>query len=93
MSYELLRDAVSELAEILGHSAVKPISSSLFCLEHGLTIEDRDKIIMKLNLLTSEKASFGEIKLQLIEEIPELKRFSDDVFKGMVDVFLKIYVL
>ncbi|MCS4488774.1 hypothetical protein [Streptococcus sciuri] len=90
----LLESAVRELAELLGDSSKKPISASLFCLEHGLTIDDRGKIIMLLNRLLSEndELEYTLLKKYLIESVPKLECFADEVLLGMISIFKKTYV-
>lgn len=91
----LLESAVRELAELLGHSSKKPISASLFCLEHELTVDDRGQIIMLLNKLLSEndEIEYTLLKQHLIKSVPELEFLADEVFLGMIAIFKKTYVM
>lgn len=44
----LMADALIEIAEHLGHSLENPISSSLLCLNLGITNDQRGKLVTKL---------------------------------------------
>ncbi|MFK8242757.1 MULTISPECIES: hypothetical protein [unclassified Facklamia] len=91
----LIESSISELAELHGHSTLKPVSASLFCLENGITFDERGKIILLLNRLFSEDENFSylELKRNLIREVPKLALLSEEVFEGMVTIFKKIYVI
>ncbi|RLK62557.1 hypothetical protein D3H64_09020 [Atopobacter sp. AH10] len=91
----LIESAISELAELHGHSALNPVSPSLFCLENGITFDERGKIIILLNRLFSENenVSYLELKRNIIREVPKLALLSEEVFEGMVNIFKKNYVI
>ncbi len=90
----LLESAVSELAETMGHTTTTPLSTSLLCLELGLNIDERDKLISHLSLLSEKKnLDFSEIRAELESIVPKITDFSDDVLKGMVEVISKNFDL
>lgn len=93
--FRLLESAVVELAELNGHSSKEPISPTLFCLEHGISFDERGKIIVMLNKLISENRDIDSsaLKLELIKKVPKLDSFSDEVILGMITTFRKTYVI
>lgn len=93
--FYLLKSAVTELAELSGHSSTKPISPSLFCLEQGITFDEKGKIILLLNKLLSENKTicYSELKEKLVSKVPKLNLLSEEVFEGMITIFAKIYVI
>lgn len=92
---KLLEEALGELASLLGDQPTKPVSANLFCLEHGLTFEERSTIILTLNRMASELplTDMATIRTVLVEKVPKLSDLSAPVFEGMVTVFVKNYVL
>ena len=43
MQTQLIYDALSEIAQVLGDSNYNPISTSLLCLRHGISFDERAK--------------------------------------------------
>ncbi|TWS94377.1 hypothetical protein [Streptococcus sp. sy018] len=91
----LLESAVSELAELNGHSSTRPISFSLFCLQHELTLKERDDLILLINKCFSENkdANFVSLKEQINIKLPKTKLFSDKVMSGMIEILKKDYLI
>lgn len=89
-NHMLLEASIIDLATVLGHSVQKPISSHVFCLELGLTIEDHDKIMGRLSFLSDKTSlNINDVRKELSKIVPEITNFSDDVFNGMLRIFLK----
>ncbi|WOY89207.1 hypothetical protein R7892_00205 [Ligilactobacillus murinus] len=89
-NYILLEAAVAELAEHLGHSVTDPLSMSLFCLETGLSLEERDKIMSRLSLLADrDYFESDKVRADLEKIVPKISEFSNDTFKGMLKIFRK----
>lgn len=89
-NYMLLEEAVVELAEHMGHSATDPLSMSLFCLETGLSLEERDKIMSRLSLLADrDDFEINKVRADLEKIVPKISEFSNDTFKGMLKIFRK----
>lgn len=80
---QLLRSALTELYG----DEVK--SASLFCLEMGISLSDRDKIILTINKFADQHAkddlAFWRPTLQ--EKVPALAEFSEQIFKKMLNCF------
>lgn len=86
---QLLRSALTELYG----DEVK--SASLFCLEMGISLSDRDKIILTINKFADQHAkddlAFWRPTLQ--EKIPDIEDFSDNLFQKMLDCFWSNYLI
>lgn len=86
----LLKDSIIDLAILMGHTATEPISSHIFCLEFDFTQEEHDKILLRLNLLSDKKSlKLKEIRTELIKVVPKTAELSNDIFRGMLKIFLK----
>lgn len=90
-NYMLLEASVIDLATILGHTPKNPISSHIFCLELGLTIEEHDKIMGYLRLSSEKKDTFTlkEIHNEITNIVPKTAEMPKDIFKGMLKIFIK----
>ena len=89
--YEEHKLLVSSLFEIFGDE-IK--SASLFCLENGISIRERDKIILLL-LKFSANHSIYELdfwKDTLITGIPILSELDDKEFQKMLILFSDYYL-
>lgn len=82
---------LSALLEIHGDN-VK--STSLFCLEQGINLGDRDKILLTLNKFSDRHTKDNLVfwKEKLSETVPYLINFSDTIFQKMIDLFWKDYI-
>lgn len=90
--YETNQLLQSALTELFGDE-VK--SASLFCLEMGISLSDRDNIILTLNKFADQHAkddlAFWRTRLQ--KEVPNLADLSDETFKKMLNCFWLNYVI
>ena len=89
--YEEHKLLVSSLFEIFGDE-IK--SASLFCLENGISIRERDKIILLL-IKFSANHSIYELdfwKDTLITGIPILSELNDKEFQKMLILFSDYYL-
>ena len=91
MEDRLVLLALEQIAEALGHSNSNPLSTSLLCLEHGISFDEMGKIMVAFNQILRRK-EFDELEVsdfrQALEEItPIAKDFSDTV----VIAFIKAY--
>ena len=89
--YEEHKLLVSSLFEIFGDE-IK--SASLFCLENGISIRERDKIILLL-IKFSVNHSIYELdfwKDTLITRIPILSELNDKEFQKMLILFSDYYL-
>lgn len=86
----LLKDSIIDLAILMGHTSTEPISSHIFCLEFDFTQEEHDKVLLRLNLLSDKKSlKVAEIRAELIKIVPKIAELSNDIFNGMLKIFLK----
>lgn len=89
-NYILLEAAVAELAEHLGHSVTDPLSMSLFCLETGLSLEERDKIMSRLSLLADrDYFESDKVRADLEKIVPKFPSFQMIRSKGCSKFFEK----
>ena len=89
--YEEHKLLVSSLFEIFGDE-IK--SASLFCLENGISIRERDKIILLLHKFVANHGIYelGLCKDTLITEIPILSELDDKEFQKMLILFSDYYL-
>lgn len=99
-NYQLTLEQVYETNQLL-RSALTELygdevrSASLFCLEMGISLSDRDTIILTINKFADQHAkddlAFWRAKLQ--EKVPGLTDFSDNLFQKMLDCFWSNYLI
>ena len=90
--YEDHKLLISSLFEIYGDE-IK--SASLFCLENGISIRERDKIILLLHKFSANHDIY-ELdfwKNILITEIPTLSELYDKEFQKMLILFSDYYLI
>lgn len=75
----LLYQAISELAEIIGHHPYNTKSISLLCLDLGITLEEYQKVLIAFLKLAHSKNTeemeindFKKILIQFIEKYDDL---------------------
>ena len=90
--YETNRLLISALFEICGDD-IK--SASLFCLDNGINLKERDKIMLLLNKYSKEHGSeyLDFWKELLVKEVPKLSELSNEMFQKMICLFWKNYVI
>lgn len=90
---KLYYESLMELAESLGHSNNNPLSISLLCLSHNITLEQRDKIFVEFNKIIKENQfenlSILLFKNAMIRIAPQSKSFSDIVIVGFIKAYAK----
>lgn len=91
----LIADALTEIAEHLGHSLENPISSSLLCLNFGITHEQRGKLLIAFQQILIHNKS-EDLSLELFKEAvdksaPQMGKntWSDLSVKALVKGFAK----
>lgn len=90
--YQQNKLLISALYEIHGDHVE---STSLFCLEHDISLVERNKIMMILNKFSDQhtlsEGKFWEEKLY--SEIPSLSKLQVCEFEKMLSLFWKNYVI
>ena len=91
MEDRLVYLALEQIAEAMGHSNSNPLSTSLLCLEHGISFDEMGKIMVAFNQILRKK-KFEDLEVadfrQALEEVtPVAKDFADSV----VVAFIKAY--
>ena len=91
MEEQLIYDALSEIAEAVGDSNYNPISTSLLCLRHGISFDEKGKIMVAFNQVLRTK-DFEELKIQdfrmALEEVTPIAKYFSDL---VVTAFIKAY--
>lgn len=90
--YQQNKLLISAFFEIHGDNVE---STSLFCLEYGISCIERDKIMLILNKYSDQHSLLDEIfwKEKLCLELPNLSKLEDYEFKKMLSLFWKDYVI
>lgn len=83
MENYLIYDALGEIAEAVGDSNYNPISVSLLCLRHGITWDEKGRIMVEFNQVL-RKTEFEDLKVEQFREamekvVPRAKEFADSV--------------
>lgn len=91
MENYLIYDALGEIAEAVGDSNYNPISVSLLCLRHGITWDEKGRIMVEFNQVL-RKTEFEDLKVEQFREamekvVPRAKEFADSV----IEAFIKAY--
>lgn len=91
MENYLIYDALGEIAEAVGDSNYNPISVSLLCLRHGITWDEKGRIMVEFNQAL-RKTEFEDLKVEQFREamekvVPRAKEFADSV----IEAFIKAY--
>lgn len=91
MENYLIYDALREIAEAVGDSNYNPISVSLLCLGHGITWDEKGRIMVEFNQVL-RKTEFEDLKVEQFREamekvVPRAKEFADPV----IEAFIKAY--
>lgn len=85
--YALLRDALFEIAAVLGDTPTQPISTNLFCLRHGLTKDEHDKIAITILKARDETLTSDELRARLEHRVPKIAQLNDEDFQSLLFVF------
>ena len=97
MDEQFMYDSLSEIAEALGDCNSNPISASLLCLRHGLTFEDKGKIVVAFNSVLREK-SFDDLSVDLFGQafekvVLKAKEYADVVVIAFIKAFARNYIV
>ncbi|MFI3133519.1 hypothetical protein QRX48_05410 [Staphylococcus warneri] len=92
----LLYQAISELAEIIGHHPYNTKSISLLCLDLGITLEEYQKVLIAfLKLAHSKKTEEMEIndfKKILIQYIEKYNDLTDSQTLRFIEGYARNYI-
>lgn len=96
MDEQLLYDALGEIAEAIGDSNYNPISTSLLCMGHGISFDQKGKIIVAFNQVLREKEfedlSVEDFKKALEAVVPDAKDFADVVVIAFIKAFARNHI-
>ena len=96
MEDRLVLLALEQIAEALGHSNSNPLSTSLLCLEHGISFDEMGKSMVAFNQILRRK-EFDELEVsdfrQALEEItPIAKDFADTVVVAFIKAYARNHI-
>lgn len=96
MEEQLIYGALSEIAEALGDSNSNPISTSLLCLRHGISFEQKGKIMVEFNQVL-RTVPFDDLTVSLFRKalekiVPEAKNFSDVVVVSFIKSYARNHI-
>ncbi|EHJ09195.1 hypothetical protein [Staphylococcus simiae] len=92
----LLYQAVSELAEIVGHHPYNTKSISLLCLDLGITLDEFEKVFMAFTRLSNNKSTddmnIEEFKSILIENVDKYDAITDSQTLRFIEGYARNYI-
>ena len=92
----LLYQAVSELAEIVGHHPYNTKSISLLCLDLGITLDEFEKVFMAFIRLSNNKSTddmiIEEFKSILIENVGKYDEITDSQTLRFIEGYARNYI-
>lgn len=93
METQLIYDALSEIAQALGDSNYNPVSTSLLCLRHGISFDEKGKLLAAFNRVL-QKIPFDDLALSdfrsaMEQIVPTAKEFDDLVIAAFVKAYAK----
>ncbi|MCG1729147.1 hypothetical protein K4V00_04645 [Staphylococcus epidermidis] len=92
----LLYQAVSELAEIVGHHPYNTKSISLLCLDLGITLDEFEKVFMAFIRLSNNKSTddmnIEEFKSILIENVGKYDKITDSQTLRFIEGYARNYI-
>ena len=96
MGDRLVLLALEQIAEALGHSNNNPLSTSLLCLEHGISFDEMGKIMVAFNQILRRK-EFDDLEVsdfrEALEEItPVAREFSDSVVVAFIKAYARNHI-
>ena len=96
MEDRLVLLALEQIAEALGHSNNNPLSTSLLCLEHGISFDEMGKIMVAFNQILRRK-EFDDLEVsdfrEALEEItPVAREFSDSVVVAFIKAYARNHI-
>ena len=96
MEDRLVYFALEQIAEAMGHSNSNPLSTSLLCLEHGISFDEMGKIMVAFNQILRKK-KFEDLEVadfrQALEEVtPVAKDFADSVVVAFIKAYARNHI-
>ena len=96
MEDRLVLLALEQIAEALGHSNNNPLSTSLLCLEHGISFDEMGKIMVAFNQILRRK-EFDDFEVsdfrEALEEItPVARELSDSVVVAFIKAYARNHI-
>ena len=96
MEDRLVYLALEQIAEAMGHSNSNPLSTSLLCLEHGISFDEMGKIMVAFNQILRKK-KFEDLEVadfrQALEEVtPVAKDFADSVVVAFIKAYARNHI-
>ncbi len=96
MEDRLVYLALEQIAETIGHSNNNPLSTSLLCLEHGISFDEMGKIMVVFNQILRKK-KFEDLEVadfrQALEEVtPVAKDFADSVVVAFIKAYARNHI-
>lgn len=92
----LLYQAVSELAEIVGHHPYNTKSISLLCLDLGITLDEFEKVFMAFIRLSNNKSTddmnIEEFKSILIENVGKYDEITEPQTLRFIEGYARNYI-
>ena len=93
METQLIYDALSEIAQVLGDSNYNPISTSLLCLKHGISFDEKGKILVAFNQvlqrISFDDLTLSDFRLAMEQVVPAAKEFDDLVIVAFVKAYAR----
>ena len=93
METQLIYDALSEIAQVLGDSNYNPISTSLLCLRHGISFDEKGKILVAFNQvlqrISFDDLTLSDFRLAMEQVVPATKEFDDLVIVAFVKAYAR----
>ena len=96
MEDRLVYFALEQIAEAMGHSNSNPLSTSLLCLEHGISFDEMGKVMVAFNQILRKK-KFEDLEVadfrQALEEVtPVAKDFADSVVVAFIKAYARNHI-
>lgn len=96
MEERIVLCALEEIAEALGDSNYNPISTSLLCLRHEISIAERDKIVVAFHRVLQGKDFYDleviDFRQALEGVVPRAKDFVDSVVVAFIKAFARNHI-
>lgn len=96
MENQLFYDALEEIAEALGDSNHNPLSTSLLCLRHGITFNEKGKVMIAFNQVLQNKEfddlTIMDFKIAMERIVPAAKEFDDTVIIAFIKAYARNHI-
>lgn len=96
MEEQLIYGALSEIAAALGDFNSNPISTNLLCLRHGISFEQKGKIMVEFNQVL-RSVPFDDLTVPLFRKalekiVPDAENFSDVVVVAFIKAYARNHI-